>query len=138
MGAVPPGLAAPLFVIACVCPELFTSPAPSRASTFPFVLIVKALAPSWKLMDSTVTSAERVSDVCVEALKVAVSPGLTGAAGAVDQLVPAFQLPDSGLSSQTASTASTGVAVATESDSATSHARIEAARVPERFLGGCG
>jgi hypothetical protein len=48
-------------------------------------------------------------------------------------LVPVFQLPEPGLSNQTASTASTWVDVATNSNTATS-VRIEAARMP--FLTG--
>jgi hypothetical protein len=69
-------------------------------------------------------------------LNVAVSPGLTGALGDVDQLVPVFQSLESGLSSQTPSTANTGTEVGTNSDSATRNARIEAARPPGRFLTG--
>src|SRR5207237_570015 len=98
------------------------------------VLIVKALAPDWKVIDSTVAFDDSVSEVCVEVLNVAVSPGLTGALGDVDQLVPVFQSPEPGLSSQTASTASTRADVATNSDSATRSARIEGARKHRSFL----
>jgi hypothetical protein len=61
-----------------------------------------------KVMDSIVTSAERVGDVAAEVLKVAVSPGLTGAMLG-DQLVPEFQLAEIGTLSQLASMASAEV-----------------------------
>jgi len=96
-------------------------------------MIVKALAPGWKVIDSTVAD-DTVSEVCVEVSNVAVSPGLTGALGDVDQLVPVFQSPEPGLGSHTASTASTGLDVATNSASATRNARMEAARTPGSLL----
>jgi hypothetical protein len=130
-----PGVAlTPPLVIVCVFPELFTIPAPSRVSTFPFVLIVKAFARGLKVIDSTVALPERISEVTAEVLNVAVSPRLTGAIGDVDQLVPAFQKPEPGLGSQTASTASTGVDVATNIDSATTSAPT--ASMQESLLGG--
>ena len=95
---------------------------------------MNALAPGWKVIDSTVAFDDSVSEVCVEVLKVAVSPGLTGAIGDVDQLLPVFQTPEPGLGSQTASTASAWGDVARNSDTATRSARIEVARMPGRFL----
>jgi hypothetical protein len=124
-----------LLVIDCVFPELFTIPAPSRVSPFPLVLIVKALAPGPKVIDSMVMLLESISEVCVEVLNVAVSPGLTGALGGA-QLVPMFHTSESGLNSQTASTASTGVAVVTNSRSATMSAGIGVARMTGSFLAG--
>ena len=50
-----------------------------------------------------VTFAERVGDVFEEVLKVAVSPGLTGAF-LDDQFAPEFQLAEPGSSSHVAST----------------------------------
>jgi hypothetical protein len=50
-----------------------------HGETFLFVLIAKALAPGWKVIDSTVTEPESVSEVRVEVLTVTVSPGLMGA-----------------------------------------------------------
>jgi hypothetical protein len=72
------------------------------------IWIEKTLAPGTKVMESMVTDALIVGEVCVEVLKVAVSPGLSGAIPP-DQFVPEFQLPESGLVSQTASTAKAGV-----------------------------
>jgi len=69
-------------------------------------------------------------------LNVAVSPALTGATGAVDQLVPVFQSPEPGLGNQTASTANTGLDVTTTSASTTNSARIEVARMPGSLLVG--
>ena len=89
-------------------------------------MIVNALAPGLNVIDWTVVGAVSVSEVTVEVLNAAVSPGLTGAAGEVDQFVPVFQSPSPGVGSQTASTASTGVDVAMNSVSATRGARTEA------------
>src|SRR5271157_1299166 len=124
----------PELMIVCVVPDLFTIPAPSTVSVDPPVSIVKALAPGLKVIDSTVAFPVRNSEVTVEVLNVAVSPGLTGALGDVDQLVPKFQSPSSGLGTQTASTASTGVDIATNSNSATRGARIEVAIRPGSLL----
>src|SRR5262245_43542619 len=106
-------------MIVCGLPELFTIPAPWTVSALPCVSIVKALAPGLKVIDSTVAFLKTVREVVVEVLNVAVSPGLTGAIGDVDQLAPAFQTPMMGLSSQTAFTASTDVGVAAINNSAT-------------------
>src|SRR6516164_7974892 len=106
-------------MIVCVCPELFTMPAPSIVrNVFASVPIVNALAPGLKVIDSTVAISESVSEVVIEVLNVAVSPGLTGALGG-DQFVPVFQSAEPGLGSQTASTASAGIDVATNTNSAT-------------------
>ena len=122
-----------LLVSVCVSSELFTIPAPCTASPFPFVLIANTLAPGWKVIDSTVTPPDRSSKVWVEVLKVALSPGLTGALGDVDQLAPAFQSPDPGSDNQTASRARTGVHVAIYGGSAMKSARTEVTAMPERF-----
>ena len=67
--------------------------------------IENGFAPELKVMESMVTLAERVGEVCVEVPKVAVSPALTGAIPP-DQLAPVFQLSEAGAFSQLASTAS--------------------------------
>src|SRR5947199_5880155 len=99
-------------IIVCVWAELFTMPTPTKEKEFPFVSIVKASAPELNVMESMVTSPERNSEVTLEELNVAVSPGLTGAIAGV-QLPPVFQLPDNGQQFQTASTASAGAAMVT-------------------------
>ena len=58
-----------------------------------------------KVMESMEMLAERVGEVWVETLKVAVSPGLTGAVSP-NQLLPVFQSAEGGAASQVASTAS--------------------------------
>ena len=60
-----------------------------------------------KVMDSIVTSAERVGNVAPEVLKVAVSPGLTGAIVG-DQFAPVFQF-ELKFPTQVESTASAGL-----------------------------
>src|SRR5262245_50339638 len=84
-------------MIVCVCPGLFTIPAPCIVSRCPCVLIVTAAGSALKVIESTVALAESVSEVCLEVLNVAVSPGLTGALG--DQLVAVFQSPETGADS---------------------------------------
>ncbi len=102
------------FRIVCGSVELFTMPTPTKEKELPSVLIVKALAPRLNVMESMVTSPERDSEVIVEVLNVAVSPAMTGGIAGV-QLPPVFQSPDNGQQFQTASTASAGAAMATNS-----------------------
>ena len=80
------------------------SVSPRNAGTW----IENGLAPELKVMESMVTLAERVGEVCVEVPKVAVSPALTGAnpGGTLNQLPPVFQVAEAGALSQVASTAS--------------------------------
>src|SRR6266481_802608 len=68
---------------------LFTMPTPAKEKEFPFVWVVKALAPELNVMESMVTVPERVRKVTVEVLNVAVSPALTGGIAGV-QLPPVF------------------------------------------------
>jgi hypothetical protein len=129
-------VAPPLLVIACVLPDVFAIPGPLILSVFPFVLMVKALAPGLKVIDSTVALSESDSKVRAEVLNVAVSPGLTGALGDVDQLVPVFHASEPGLGSQTASRASIEIGAATNSDGTTMHKCIKTVRMPGSFLEG--